>query len=160
MLPGLRKFAELYEAFSIILKPGKTAYQTSMQAYSIFSVSGRMIRIGAFVFPDRITETFDLTVIRISAGFYIINIRKTGLVTRCAQSGFVELRIIVRCISGCKAIRPCNAGEACCAGNNNAIRAAAAMDDQKIAVRILTTNDADVGIIGIEHQIARLRVAP
>lgn len=39
-LPGLRKFAEIYEAFSIILKPKKTAYKTSMQAYSIFSVAG------------------------------------------------------------------------------------------------------------------------
>ena len=50
--------------------------------------------------------------------------------------------------------------EACRAGDNNAVCAAAAMDDQKIAVRVSAADNADVGIIGIEHQITRLRVAP
>ena len=34
------------------------------------------------------------------------------------------------------------------------------MDDQKIAVRVSAADNADVGIIGIEHQITRLRVVP
>ena len=73
---------------------------------------------------------------------------------------FVELRITVRCISACKAVRSCYGGKSCRTGDNNAIRAAAAMDDQEIAVRVPAADDANVGIVGIEHQIARLRVAP
>ena len=73
---------------------------------------------------------------------------------------FSELRIIVRCISACKAVWPCNVCKACCAGDNNAVCAAAAMDDQEIAVCIPAADDADVGIVRVEHQIARLRIAP
>ena len=59
-----------------------------------------------------------------------------------------------------KAIRSGNGGKTCRAGNNYAICAAAAMDDQKIAVCVLAANDADMGIVRVKHQIARLRVAP
>lgn len=59
-----------------------------------------------------------------------------------------------------KAIRSGHGRETCRTRNNHAIRAAAAMDDQEIAVRVPAADDADVGIIGIEHQIARLRVDP
>ena len=59
-----------------------------------------------------------------------------------------------------KAVRLCNACEACRAGDNNAICAAAAMDDQEIAVCVLAADNADVGIVWIEYKIARLRVAP
>ena len=59
-----------------------------------------------------------------------------------------------------KAIRSGHGRETCRTRNNRAIRAAAAMDDQEIAVRVPAADDADVGIIGIEHQIARLRVDP
>ena len=71
-----------------------------------------------------------------------------------------EMRLTVRCILVCKAVRPCNACEACRTGDNNAVRTATAMDDQEIAVRVLTADNADVGIIRIEHKVARLRVAP
>ena len=37
---------------------------------------------------------------------------------------------------------------------------AAAMNDQKVSVCILAADNADVGIVRVEHQIARLRVAP
>ena len=37
---------------------------------------------------------------------------------------------------------------------------AAAMNDQKVSVCILAADDTNVRIVGIEHQIARLRVAP
>ena len=51
----------------------------------------------------------------------------------------------------CKAVRPCNACEACRTGDHNAIRAAAAMDDQEIAVRVPAADNADMGIVWIEH---------
>ena len=59
-----------------------------------------------------------------------------------------------------KNIRPGHGGKSRRAGDNNAIRAAAAMGDQEIAVCVLATDDADVGIAWMKHQIARLRVAP
>ena len=59
-----------------------------------------------------------------------------------------------------KAIRSCYACKTCRAGDNNTVCTTAAMDDQEIAVRVPAADDADVGIIGIEHQIARLRVDP
>ena len=62
--------------------------------------------------------------------------------------------------SFCKTIRSCHGGKPSRAGDNYAIRAAAAMDDQEIAVCILAADDTNVRIVGIEHQIARLRVAP
>ena len=34
------------------------------------------------------------------------------------------------------------------------------MDDQEIAVRVLATYDADMGIVRIEYKVARLHVAP
>lgn len=34
------------------------------------------------------------------------------------------------------------------------------MNDQEIAVCVLTADDTDMGIVRIEHQIARLRVDP
>ena len=55
-----------------------------------------------------------------------------------------------------KAIRSGHARKTCRAGNNNAVCAAAAMDDQEIAVCV----PADMRIVRVEHQIARLRVAP
>ena len=68
------------------------------------------------------------------------------------------MRLTVRRISVCKAIW--SGRKSCRAGNNNAVRAAAAMNDQEISVCILTADNADVGIVRVEHQIARLRVAP
>ena len=67
-----------------------------------------------------------------------------------------------RCLSSGsrKEIWSCDNCEACRAGDNNAVRAAAAMDDQEIAVCVLTADDTDMGIVRIEHQIARLCVAP
>ena len=59
-----------------------------------------------------------------------------------------------------KAIRSCHGSKARRTGNNYAIRAAAAMDDQEIAVCVFTANDTDVGIVRIEYKVARLRVAP
>ena len=59
-----------------------------------------------------------------------------------------------------KAIRSCHGSKARRTGNNYAIRAAAAMDDQEISVCVLAADDADMGIVRIEHQIARLRVDP
>lgn len=59
-----------------------------------------------------------------------------------------------------KTVRPCHAGESRRAGDNNAVCTAAAMDDQEIAVCVLTADDTDMGIVRIEHQIARLCVAP
>ena len=59
-----------------------------------------------------------------------------------------------------KAIRSCHGSKARRTGNNYAVCTTAAMDDQEIAVRVPAADDADVGIIGIEHQIARLRVVP
>ena len=70
------------------------------------------------------------------------------------------MRLTVRRISVCKAIWSGHNRKSCRAGNNNAVRAAAAMDDQEIAVCILAADDTNVRIVGIEHQIARLRVAP
>ena len=34
------------------------------------------------------------------------------------------------------------------------------MDDQEIAVCVLTADDTDMGIVRIEYKVARLRVAP
>ena len=67
-----------------------------------------------------------------------------------------------RCLSSGsrKEIWSCDNCEACRAGDNNTVCTTAAMDDQEIAVRVPAADDADVGIIGIEHQIARLRVVP
>ena len=67
-----------------------------------------------------------------------------------------------RCLSSGsrKEIWSCDNCEACRAGDNNAVRAAAAMDDQEIAVCVLTADDTDVGIVRIEHKVARLRVTP
>ena len=59
-----------------------------------------------------------------------------------------------------KAIRSGHARKTCRAGDNNAVCAAAAMDDQEIAVCVLTADDTNMGIVRIEHQIARLCVAP
>ena len=59
-----------------------------------------------------------------------------------------------------KAIRSGHARKTCRAGNNNAVCAAAAMDDQEIAVCVPAADDADMRIVRVEHQIARLRVAP
>ncbi len=73
---------------------------------------------------------------------------------------FVELRITVRCISLCKTVRPCHAGESRRAGNNNAVRAAAAMDDQEIAVRVLTADDANMYVCRVKYEVARLCVVP
>ena len=44
--------------------------------------------------------------------------------------------------------------------NNHAVRTAAAMDDQQIAVCVCASSDADVGIIRIKDQIAGLGFAP
>ena len=71
-----------------------------------------------------------------------------------------EMRLTVRCILVCKAVRPCNARKTCRAGDNNTVCTAAAMNDQEIAVCILTADDTDMGIVRIEHQIARLCVVP
>ena len=59
-----------------------------------------------------------------------------------------------------KAIRSGHARKTCRAGDNNAVCAAAAMDDQEIAVRVPAADNANMGIIRVKHQIARLRVAP
>ena len=59
-----------------------------------------------------------------------------------------------------KAIWSRHDGKTCRAGDNNPIRTAAAMDDQEIAVRVLTADDAYMGIVRIEHKVARLRVIP
>ena len=59
-----------------------------------------------------------------------------------------------------KAIRSGHGRETCRASDNNAVCAAAAMNDQEIAVCVLTADDTDMGIVRIEHQIARLCVAP
>ena len=59
-----------------------------------------------------------------------------------------------------KAIRSCHGSKARRPGNNNSICTAAAMDDQEIAVCVFTADDTDMGIVRVEHQIARLRVAP
>lgn len=59
-----------------------------------------------------------------------------------------------------KAIRSGHGCKTCRAGDNNAICPAAAMDDQKIAVCVLSADDADMGIVRIEHKVARLRVVP
>lgn len=85
--------------------------------------------------------------------------QKAGLENRPSPV-FVELRLTVRRISVCKAIWSGHNRKSCRAGNNNAVRAAAAMDDQEVSVCILTADNADVGIVWIEYKIARLRVAP
>ena len=90
----------------------------------------------------------------------LLLLNKSQTEHRALSPVFVELRITVRCISFCKTVWSCNACKACRTGNDNAIRAAAAMDDQEIAVCVLTADDTDMGIVRIEHQIARLRVAP
>ena len=104
----------------------------------------------------------NLTVIRISSGFYTIyNVyekNRTG--HRAPSPVFVELRITVRCISVSKAIWSCHGGKSSGTGDNNTIRAAAAMDDQEIAVCVRAADNADVGIVWIEYKIARLCVAP
>ena len=45
---GLRKFAEIYEVFSIpiIAKDSALTYQTSTQEYVVFNVSGWIISMG------------------------------------------------------------------------------------------------------------------
>ena len=45
---GLRKFAEIYEVFSIpiIAKDSVLTYQTSTQEYVVFNVSGWIISMG------------------------------------------------------------------------------------------------------------------
>ena len=70
------------------------------------------------------------------------------------------MRLTVRRISVCKAIWSGHNRKSCRAGNNNAVRAAAAMNDQEIAVCVLAAYDADMGIVRIEYKVARLRVAP
>lgn len=67
-----------------------------------------------------------------------------------------------RCLSSGsrKEIWSCDNCEACRAGDNNAVRAAAAMDDQEVSVCVLAADDADVGIIRIKGQIAGLGFAP
>ena len=70
------------------------------------------------------------------------------------------MRLTVRRISVCKAIWSCHGSKARRTGDNNTVCAAAAMDDQEIAVCVLTADDTNMGIVRIEHQIARLRVVP
>ena len=59
-----------------------------------------------------------------------------------------------------EAIRSGSNREACRTRDDHAIRAAAAMDDQEIAVRIAPADNADMGIAGIKHKVTRLRLAP
>lgn len=85
--------------------------------------------------------------------------QKAGLENRPSPA-FVEIRLTVRRISVCKAIWSGHNRKSCRACDNNAVCAAAAMDDQEIAVCVLAADNADVGIVWIEYKIARLRVAP
>ena len=66
----------------------------------------------------------------------------------------------MRCISVSKAIWSCHGGKSSGAGDNNTVCTTAAMNDQKIAVRVSAADNADVGIVRIEHKVARLRFAP
>ena len=59
-----------------------------------------------------------------------------------------------------KAVRLCNACEACRTGDNNAICAAAAMDDQEIAVCVPAADDTNVYVCRVKYKVARLCVAP
>lgn len=63
-------------------------------------------------------------------------------------------------LKGEKVVWSRHGGKSSGTSDNNAIRAAAAMNDQEIAVCVFTANDTDVGIVRIEHKVARLRVAP
>lgn len=60
----------------------------------------------------------------------------------------------------CKAIRSGHCREARRTCDDHTVCAAAAMDDQEVAVRIAPADNADMGIAGIKHQIARLGLAP
>lgn len=70
------------------------------------------------------------------------------------------MRLTVRRISVCKAIWSGHNRKSSRTGDNNTVCTTAAMNDQEIAVCVLTADDTDMGIIWIEYQIARLRVAP
>ena len=65
---------------------------------------------------------------------------------------------VFKCTFG-KAVRSCCGGKSVRTSDNNAV-CAAAMDNLEIAVCSHATDVSDVGIIGIEHQIARLRITP
>ena len=70
------------------------------------------------------------------------------------------MRLTVRRISVCKAIWSGHNRKSSRTGDNNTVCTTAAMNDQEIAVCVFTANDTDVGIVRIEHKVARLRVAP
>ena len=65
-----------------------------------------------------------------------------------------------RIFSSSEVLRPADRGKTGRAGNNYIIRAAGAVDNQQIAICISTTDNADMGIAGIEHQVAGLGLTP
>ena len=70
------------------------------------------------------------------------------------------MRLTVRRISVCKAIWSGHNRKSCRAGNNNAVRAAAAMNDQKVSVCILAADNTDVYVCRVKYELVRLHVTP
>ena len=59
-----------------------------------------------------------------------------------------------------KAVRSCCGGKSGRTSDNNAVCAAAAMDDQEVSICILTAGDTNVYVCRIKYEVAQLRVAP
>ena len=60
----------------------------------------------------------------------------------------------------CVILRSADRGKACLAGNDHVVVPAGTMDDEQFAVRIPAADDTHVRIIGVKHQVARLRILP